>query len=69
MKNLSNLRDSKGKQQLLKGRGFGLLHYRSDPQNTAAYPRLKGSDRTTPVYDVEAKQGKIKTQTLLLSLP
>lgn len=53
----------------LKGGGFGLLHYRSDPQNTAAYPRLKGSERTTPVYDVEAKQGGIKTQKLLLSRP
>lgn len=68
MKNVSHLRDSKGKQQLLE-EGALAYCYRSDPQNTAAYPRLKGSDRTAPVYDVEAKQGETKIQKLLLSLP
>lgn len=44
-----------------------MFNYTDLTPHTAAYPRLKGSDRTTPGYDVEAKDPEASAQSASIS--
>lgn len=44
-------------------RGLRLTELQIQSQHTAAHPRFEGSDRTTAVYDVEAKDPQTSAQS------